>query len=88
MKATVRSGAITYVGFDPSNNGSWVVEDKGDWTYVIYQEHEFCRTISGYVVKQPDGKYRAFNLAETYSEFFDDKHDAIAFVKKKYEEEA
>ena len=84
MRATVQHGAVTYVGFDPSHNGSWVVEEKGDWTYVIYQRDAFTRIISGYVVRQPDGQYRAFNCMETYNKAFDDKENAIEFVKMEH----
>lgn len=84
MRATVQHGAVTYVGFDPSHNDSWVVEDKDDWTYVIYQRDAFTRVISGYVVRQPSGQYRAFNCMETYNKTFKDKQDAIEFVKTEY----
>ena len=84
MRATVQQGAVTYTGFDPSHNDSWVVEEKGDWTYVIYQRDAFTRIISGYVVRQPDGQYRAFNCMETYNKAFDDKENAIEFVKMEH----
>jgi len=88
MRATVHHGAVTYTGFDPSHNDSWIVEERGGWTYVIYQEDEFARIISGYVVRQPDGRYRAFDCMETYNKVFDDKENAIEFVKMKHGEEA
>ena len=86
MRSKIRNGAVTYIGFDPSNNNSWIIDEKGDWTYVNYQPDEFTQVISGYVVKQPDGKYRAFNCMETYNELFDNKQKAIEFVQNKYEE--
>lgn len=88
MRARIDSGAVAYIGFDPSENNSWVINEKGDWTYVNYQRDEFTQVISGYVVKQPDGRYRAFNCMETYSEFFKDKQNAIRLVQQKYREEA
>lgn len=85
MEARINCGAITYVGFDPSDNNSWIIDEKGDWTYVIYQKDAFTRIISGYVVRQPNGKYRAFNCMETYNKLFDDKQNAIEFVKQEYQ---
>lgn len=87
MKATMSNGVLTYVGFDPTDNGSWIIKEKDDWTYVNFQRDAFTQIISGYVVRQPDGRYRAFDLMETYSEFFDDKLKAIALVKQKYQQE-
>lgn len=88
MRSEVNCGAVTYIGFDPKDNNSWIIEEKNDWTYVCYQIGGFTRAISGYVVKQTDGKYRAFNCMETYNELFSDKQDAIKFVQRKYWEDA
>lgn len=87
MRSEVNCGAVIYRGYDPKDNGSWIIEEKGEWTYVCYQRNEFTKVISGYVVKQTGGEYRAFNCMETYNKLFSDKRDAIRFVQKKYEEE-
>ena len=87
MRSEMNYGAVTYRGFDPKDNGSWVIEEKGEWTYVCYQRDAFTKVISGYVVKQERGEYRAFDCMETYNKLFNDKQDAIRFVQKKYEEE-
>ena len=57
MKATIQSNGVTYTGFDTEDNGKFIVETKGEWTYINYQENEFTQVIFGYVVKQDDGKY-------------------------------
>lgn len=88
MRSEINCGAVTYRGFDPKDNGSWIIEEKNDWTYVCFQKDAFTRAITGYVVRQPNGKYNAFNCMRTYDKSFDDKQNAIAFVKKKYAEEA
>ena len=43
MNATIQDGPITYVGFDPKDNGKFTVEHRNDITYVVYQRDEFSR---------------------------------------------
>lgn len=88
MRSKIDCGAVTYIGFDPKDNNSWIIEEKGDWTYVCYQTDGFTRAITGYVVEQTDGRYNAFNCMRTYDKFFDSKQEAIEFVQSKHMEEA
>lgn len=88
MIAQVQNGLITYTGFDTDNNGKFVVETKGNWTYVNFQEDEFTRVIFGYVVKQDNGKYKTFQLGNFESNFkdrnvkyFDFVEEAVEFIK-------
>ena len=73
MIAKIQEGLITYIGFDTDNNGKFIVETRGDWTYVNYQEDEFIQVIFGYVVKQDNGKYKAFQLG-TFETNFNDRN--------------
>ena len=88
MIAKKQDGLITYVGFDTDNNGKFVVETKGNWTYVNYQENEFTRVIFGYVVKQDDEKYKSFQLGTFETNFkdrnvkyFDFVEDGVKYIK-------
>ena len=88
MIAQVQNGLITYTGFDTDNNGKFVVETKGNWTYVNFQEDEFTQVIFGYVVKQDNGKYKTFQLGNFESNFedrnvkyFDFVEEAVEFIK-------
>lgn len=74
---------IMYVGYDPSCNNSWIIETKGSMTYVIFQEHSYCRIIAGYV-KEENNKYRAYNCMKTYDKIHKDKSEAVEFIKAKY----
>ena len=89
MIAKQQDGLITYVGFDTANNGKFVVETKGRWTYVNYQENEFTQVIFGYVVKQDDGRYKAFQLGTFETNFkdrnvkyFDLLDDGVEYIKR------
>ena len=88
MIAERQDGLITYTGFDTNNNGKFVVETKGSWTYVNYQEDEFTQAIFGYVVKQNDERYKAFQLGTFESNFndrnvkyFDSIDDGVEYIK-------
>lgn len=90
MIAKRKNGLITYVGFDTDNNGKFIVETNraGTWTYVNYQEDEFTQVIFGYVVKQDDGKYKAFQLGTFETNFkdrnvkyFDFVEDGVKYIK-------
>lgn len=84
-RATKNLGnGVEWVGFNPADNESWVIETKGDWTYVNWQNNEFTQSIEGYVVRQKDGTYNAHNLVKTYDKYFDSKEEAIEFVKSKH----
>lgn len=74
---------VEWIGYDPADNKSWVVETKGDWTYVCWQENEYGQSIEGYVVKTDKG-YHTYNLCKTYDKYFADKDEAIEFVKSKH----
>lgn len=81
-------GLITYIGFDTDNNGKFVVNTKGDWTYVNFQEDGFTQVIFGYVVHQDSGKYKAFQLGTFESNFkdrnvryFDLLEDGVEYIK-------
>lgn len=88
MIAKRQDGLITYTGFDTDNNGKFVVETKGNWTYVNYQEDEFTQVIFGYVVCQDSGKYKAFQLGTFETNFkdrnikyFDSADDGVEYIK-------
>ena len=88
MKATIQSNGVTYTGFDTEDNGKFIVETKGEWTYINYQENEFTQVIFGYVVKQDDGKYKAFQLGNFETNFkdrnvkyFDSVVDGVEYIK-------
>ena len=88
MKATIQSNGVTYTGFDTEDNGKFIVETKGEWTYINYQENEFTQVIFGYVVKQDGGKYKAFQLGTFETNFkdrnvkyFDSVVDGVEYIK-------
>lgn len=88
MIAKRQDGLITYTGFDTDNNGKFVVETKGNWTYVNFQRDEFTQVIFGYVVRQDSGKYKAFQLGTFETDFkdrnvkyFDSVDDGIEYIK-------
>ena len=88
MKAEIQSNGVTYVGFNIEDNGKFIVETKGDWTYVNFQENEFTQVIFGYVVKQDDGKYKSFQLGTFETNFkdrnvkyFDSVVDGVEYIK-------
>ena len=88
MKATIQSNGVTYTGFDTEDNGKFIVETKGEWTYINYQENEFTQVIFGYVVKQDDGKYKAFqlgmfetNFKDRNVKYFDSVTDGVEYIK-------
>ena len=88
MKATIQSNGVTYTGFDTEENGKFIVETKGEWTYINYQENEFTQVIFGYVVKQDDRKYKAFQLGTFETNFkdrnvkyFDSVVDGVEYIK-------
>ena len=88
MKAEIQSNGVTYTGFDTEDNGKFIVTNNGDWTYINYQENEFTQVIFGYVVKQSDGKYKAFQLG-TFETNFKDRNvkyfnsiaDGVKYIK-------
>ena len=88
MKATIQSNGVTYTGFDTEDNGKFIVETKGEWTYINYQENEFTQVIFGYVVKQDDEKYKAFqlgtfdtNFKDRNVKYFDSVVDGVEYIK-------
>ena len=81
MIASKQDGLITYIGFDTENNGKFIVETKGSWTYVNYQEDEFTQVIFGYVVKQNDERYKAFQLGDRNVKYFDSADDGVEYIK-------
>lgn len=84
MLATKQDGLITYTGYDPENNGKWVIETSEIWTnytYCNYQEDEFTQVIFGYVVKQDNGKYKAFKAIEENVKYFDTVEQGIEYIK-------
>ena len=88
MKAEMQSNGVTYVGFNIEDNGKFIVETKGDWTYVNFQENEFTQIIFGYVVRQNDGRYKAFQLGTMETNFndrnvkyFDSVTDGVEYIK-------
>ena len=83
MVAQITQNGITYTGFDPQNNGKWIIETRSNWTYVNYQRDEFTKVIVGYVVEE-NGKYKAFDCGKTYTKYFDDLNSGIEFSKEKY----
>lgn len=81
MIAEKKIGMLTYTGFDDVNNGTFVIETKGDWTYVNYQRDEFTQVIVGYVVKQIDGRYKAFQLDDRTIKYFDSLDGGVEYIK-------
>ena len=81
MVAKRQEGLITYTGFDTDNNGKFVVETKGSWTYVNYQENEFTQVIFGYVVKQNDGRYKAYQFGDRNVKYFNLVDDGVEYIK-------
>lgn len=81
MKAEIQSNGVTYTGFDTEDNGKFIVSTHGNWTYVNYQENEFTRVIFGYVVKQDNGKYKAFQFADRNIKYFDTVDDGVEYIK-------
>jgi hypothetical protein len=81
MVATKQCGLVTYTGFDTENNGKFSVDTKGNWTYVNYQKHEFLQVICGYVVKQDDGRHKAYQLGDRNVKYFDLVDDGVEYIK-------
>jgi hypothetical protein len=81
MIAKKQDGLVSYVGFDTENNGKFIVETKGSWTYVNYQEDGFTQVIFGYVVKQNDGRYKAFQFGDRNVKYFDLIDDGVEYIK-------
>lgn len=81
MVAKKQDGLVSYVGFDTENNGKFIVETKGSWTYVNYQEDGFTQVIFGYVVKQNDGRYKAFQFGDRNVKYFDLIDDGVEYIK-------
>ena len=81
MIAKKQDGLVSYMGFDTENNGKFIVETKGSWTYVNYQEDGFTQVILGYVVKQNDGRYKAFQFGDRNVKYFDLICDGVEHIK-------
>lgn len=81
MIAKKQDGLVTYVGFNTEDDGKFLVETKGNWTYINYQEDEFTKVIFGYVVKQNDGKYKAFQFGDRNIKYFDLVDDGVNYIK-------
>ena len=91
MIAEKKDGAISFIGYDTENNGKFIVEKgslNSDWTYVNYQKDGFTQVIFGYVVKQEDGKYKAFQLGTMATNFkdrnvkyFDTVDEGVEYMK-------
>ena len=73
MVTKIQDGLVTYIGFHANKNKKFIVETKGNWTYINYQKDEFTRIICGYVVKQDDGRYRTHRLG-TFDTNFKDRN--------------
>ena len=81
MVAKKQDGLVSYVGFDTEHNGKFIIETKGSWTYVNYQEDGFTQVIFGYVVKQNDGRYKAFQFGDINVKYFDLIDDGVEYIK-------
>ena len=81
MIAQKKDGLVTFIGFETNDNGKFLVETKGNWTYVNYQENEFTQVIFGYVVKQSDGKYKAYQFGDRNVKYFDSVDDGVDYIK-------
>lgn len=84
MIAEKKDGAISFIGYDTENNGKFIVEKgslNSDWTYVNYQKDGFTQVIFGYVVKQEDGKYKAFQFGDRNVKYFDTVNEGIEYIK-------
>lgn len=91
MIAEKKDGAISFIGYDTENNGKFIVEKgslNSDWTYVNYQKDGFTQVIFGYVVKQEDGKYKAFQIGTMETDFkdrnvkyFDTVDEGVEYIK-------
>ena len=81
MVAKKQDGLVTYVGFDIENNKKFIIETQGSWTYVKYQENEFAQVIFGYVVKQDNGKYKAYQFGDRNVKYFDTVDDGVKYIK-------
>lgn len=81
MKEELKNGQVTYIGFDKKNNNKWLVETRGSWTYVNFQENEFTQVIFGYVVRQENGTYKAFQSGDRNMKFFNNVNDGIEYIK-------
>ena len=55
MIATKTDGLVTYIGFDPANNGKRWIEEKGNYTYVKKQDDEW--TVSYVPIAAYNSKY-------------------------------
>ena len=94
MVTKIQDGLVTYIGFHANKNKKFIVETKGNWTYINYQKDEFTRIICGYVVKHDDGRYRTHRLGTFDTNFkdrnvgyFDSLKDGIAYMKQVYIQE-
>ncbi|MCR0531730.1 hypothetical protein MKC55_20500 [[Clostridium] innocuum] len=94
MVTKIQDGLVTYIGFDTNENRKFIVETKGNWTYINYQKDEFTRIICGYVVRQQDGRYRTHrlgtfdtNFKDRNVKYFDSLNDGIAYMKQVYIQE-
>ena len=47
MVTKIQDGLVTYIGFHANKNKKFIVETKGNWTYINYQKDEFTRIICG-----------------------------------------
>ena len=91
MIAEKKSGSVDYIGYDTDNNGKFIVENgnlNSNWTYVNFQEDEFTQVIFGYVVKQDDGRYKAFqvgtmetNFKDRNVKYFDTVDKGVEYIK-------
>ena len=91
MIAEKKDGVVSFIGYDTENNGKFIVEKgslNSDWTYVNYQKDGFTQVIFGYVVKQEDGKYKAFQLGTMETNFkdrnvkyFDTVDEGVEYIK-------
>lgn len=81
MIATKKNGLVSYIGFDTENNGKFIIKTNDSWTYVNYQKDEFTQIIFGYVVKQDNGRYKAFQCGDRNVKYFDSVYDGIEYIK-------
>lgn len=82
MNTIIQNGQVTYIGFNPNDNNKWIIETRGNYTYVNYQKDEFTQVIFGYVIKQNNGKYIASHGLDKKSEkYFDTVDEGIEYVK-------
>ncbi len=75
---------VFYEGYDSKDNNDFNIKTIDNWTYINYQEDEFTQKIIGYVVRQENGKYMAFQFGDLNNKYFDVLEDGIEYIKSLY----